>query len=249
MAERHVAPSQECFHIRHTRRSILIFPHLKTQHVLCFVSSLCLPSQGHQATRARKEDQQRGTLPPLILPNVLSCGGLFTNKSVHARTLKKKMGQCIRLQTKIPRKAWSLSYLGHWSVLHPRHDQQSFNHNSDFHELSCWWHKNFLLRGRHLRKRKIRLYNSIVILQGDLTDCQSTETKRQSQAGHGSGPAGRGLQLAGAVATWGHVLSHHIHNVTQKRQRLWREHQGLGPASLQLCLKTAKQVINFSQGW
>lgn len=134
-------------------------------------------------------------------------------------------------------------------MLNQYHNQQPFPHNSDLRELSCWGYKNFLLRGKHLRKRKIRLNNSTIILQGDLTDCQSTETKRHSQAGHGSGPAGRGLQLAGAVATWGHVLSHPVQNITQKRQRMGREHQALGPASLQLRLKTAKWVTNLSQDW
>lgn len=164
------------------------FPHLNTQHVLCFISPLCLLSPGQQASCVRKEDERRGTSPPHIFPNVLSCWGLFTNKSVRVHTLKKKMGPSIRLQTKIAWKVWSHSCQGHCSVLNPCHDQQPYTYNWDAGD-----NKKFLLRGRHLRKNKIRLSNSTVILQGDVTNWQHTEIKRHSQAGHSSGVAGRGL--------------------------------------------------------
>lgn len=184
MAEQYVAPWQECFCMQYVRHSITIF---STLCVLRFTSPLRLPSQGQQASHARKEDPRRGTLSHLTLPVCT----------------RKTMDQSIRPRTRTAGRAWSLSSLSHWSVLSPR--KPTATYPTDLNELSCWWHNTFLLRGRHLRKGKIRLSNSSVTLQGDFTDWWSMATTGRSQ--------GRCLLAQGhsSLQLYGHLGTHSQH--------------------------------------
>lgn len=101
MAERYVAPWQECFCMQYVRHSIIIF---STQCVLRFTSPLCF--QAKASERAVPERRTQG-------------GALCHISRFQTVYIRKTMDQSIRPQTRTAGRAWSLSSLSHWSVLSP----------------------------------------------------------------------------------------------------------------------------------
>lgn len=155
-------------------------------HCVFYASHHCFAFQAKASKRAMPERRTQG-------------GALCHISRFQTVCTRKTMDQSIRPRTRTAGRAWSLSSLSHWSVLSPR--KPTATYPTDLNELSCWWHNTFLLRGRHLRKGKIRLSNSSVTLQGDFTDWWSMATTGRSQArcllaqGHSS------LQLYGHLGT------------------------------------------------